>query len=228
MPTDIDAEFADGAGRCSRRPWRADPDGGRSSVLRRGAHRTGEVDGSPTRWRPRCSPTASQRGDRLAVYLQNVPQFVLGLVGHVEGGRHRGVDQPDEQASASSTTCSTDSGARVLVCLRVALRRRGRASVAGRHGGAHGDHHQRARLPDGDDPALFAGVARAAPDGTARPRRAASTAHDGEHRRRSTLGPDDVAFLTYTSGTTGPPKGAMNTHAQRRVQLPGVPRVDAT
>ena len=24
--------------------------------------------------------------------------------------------------------------------------------------------------------------------------------------------PDDTAFLTYTSGTTGPPKGAMNTH----------------
>ncbi len=27
-----------------------------------------------------------------------------------------------------------------------------------------------------------------------------------------TLSPDDVAYLTYTSGTTGPPKGAMNTH----------------
>ena len=27
------------------------------------------------------------------------------------------------------------------------------------------------------------------------------------------IGPDDVAVLTYTSGTTGPPKGAMNTHA---------------
>ncbi|MFH1951006.1 MAG: AMP-binding protein [Pseudomonadota bacterium] len=26
------------------------------------------------------------------------------------------------------------------------------------------------------------------------------------------LGPDDMAYLTYTSGTTGPPKGAMNTH----------------
>jgi long-chain acyl-CoA synthetase len=25
--------------------------------------------------------------------------------------------------------------------------------------------------------------------------------------------PGDIAFLTYTSGTTGPPKGAMNTHA---------------
>ena len=34
----------------------------------------------------------------------------------------------------------------------------------------------------------------------------------GRPRRRSRSGPDDVAFLTYTSGTTGPPKGAMNTH----------------
>ncbi|MGI5161537.1 AMP-binding protein [Microbispora sp. CA-102843] len=30
------------------------------------------------------------------------------------------------------------------------------------------------------------------------------------HRR---LGPHDIAFLTYTSGTTGPPKGAMATTA---------------
>jgi long-chain acyl-CoA synthetase len=28
--------------------------------------------------------------------------------------------------------------------------------------------------------------------------------------------PDDVALLTYTSGTTGPPKGAMNTHGNMR------------
>jgi long-chain acyl-CoA synthetase len=37
-----------------------------------------------------------------------------------------------------------------------------------------------------------------------------------KHRGRSVpdpgLSPDDVAYLTYTSGTTGPPKGAMNTH----------------
>jgi long-chain acyl-CoA synthetase len=28
------------------------------------------------------------------------------------------------------------------------------------------------------------------------------------------VGPDDIAFLTYTSGTTGPPKAAVNTHGQ--------------
>src|SRR6201999_2900800 len=34
----------------------------------------------------------------------------------------------------------------------------------------------------------------------------------GQRPQDPGLGPDDVAFLTYTSGTTGPPKGAMTTH----------------
>ena len=36
--------------------------------------------------------------------------------------------------------------------------------------------------------------------------------HRGQRPADVTFGPDDTAFLTYTSGTTGPPKGAMNTH----------------
>jgi long-chain acyl-CoA synthetase len=36
--------------------------------------------------------------------------------------------------------------------------------------------------------------------------------HRGQKPPEPSLSGDDVAFLTYTSGTTGPPKGAMNTH----------------
>jgi long-chain acyl-CoA synthetase len=36
--------------------------------------------------------------------------------------------------------------------------------------------------------------------------------HKGGNVAEPGLSPDDVAYLTYTSGTTGPPKGAMNTH----------------
>ena len=37
-------------------------------------------------------------------------------------------------------------------------------------------------------------------------------AFSGQAPSPTAIGPDDVAFLTYTSGTTGAPKGAMNTH----------------
>jgi long-chain acyl-CoA synthetase len=36
--------------------------------------------------------------------------------------------------------------------------------------------------------------------------------HKGKAVDHPRLVPEDVAYLTYTSGTTGPPKGAMNTH----------------
>jgi long-chain acyl-CoA synthetase len=36
--------------------------------------------------------------------------------------------------------------------------------------------------------------------------------HRGQAPPPVSFGPADTAFLTYTSGTTGPPKGAMNTH----------------
>lgn len=36
--------------------------------------------------------------------------------------------------------------------------------------------------------------------------------YKGEEVKDPGLSPDDIAYLTYTSGTTGPPKGAMNTH----------------
>ena len=42
------------------------------------------------------------------------------------------------------------------------------------------------------------------------------------HRPAADTGPDDPAVMVYTSGTTGPPKGALHGHRVRLGHLPGV------
>jgi long-chain acyl-CoA synthetase len=67
-------------------------------------------------------------------------------------------------------------------------------------------------LADGaTPPPVLAGTARTATPG-ATDLGELLREHAGERPAPVTLGPGDVALLTYTSGTTGHPKGAMNTH----------------
>ena len=147
-------------------------------------------------------------GDRVAVYLQNVPQYVLAVLATWKAG---GIVVPINPMNKERelTYAIEDSGAAVLITLE----------------SLYTDVVSKAELPglrvittseldlttDDPLPSVFSASMR---------NRSAETLdllevvreHDGEQPPPVELGPEDVAFLTYTSGTTGPPKGAMNTH----------------
>jgi long-chain acyl-CoA synthetase len=154
--------------------------------------------------------TGFAAGDRVALYLQNVPQFVIGLLGAWKAG---GIAVPVNPMNRQRELelLLADSGARVLVCLQ-SLYRDVAAEVVARTGvqtvvtTSELEHQSR-----GDERAFGAGAGPVEAPGTV-PMAELIERFRGQVPPPVAFGPDDVAFLTYTSGTTGPPKGAMNTH----------------
>jgi long-chain acyl-CoA synthetase len=125
------------------------------------------------------------RGDRVALYLQNVPEFLVAVLATWKAGAIAVPVNPMLKEREVRTLLD-DCEPVALVTLESLWRDVGRAAVAGtsvRTVVTTPEVQQLARTHAGQSP----------PD--------------------PGLGPDDIAFLTYTSGTTGPPKGAMNTHA---------------
>jgi long-chain acyl-CoA synthetase len=148
-------------------------------------------------------------GDRVGVYMQNVPQFLVAMVAAWKIGAIMVSVNPMYKARELEEIL-TDSGAKGLIALE-ALYGDVAAGVVGATDVCAVVTTSPLDFLDGAPPAPLADVERARHDGTHDLLELAAK-HDGEMPAPVDLGPDDVAFLTYTSGTTGPPKGAMNTH----------------
>ena len=148
-------------------------------------------------------------GDRLAVYLQNVPQFIIAMVAAWKAGGVMVSVNPMSRTRELSYLLE-DSRATVLVSLESLYDQVAREVVP--------TTDVRLVLTTSElefqsrnDERLFAGTSRQRHEGTTDFSEFVAQ-HRGQVPPRVDLGPDDVAFLTYTSGTTGVPKGAMNTH----------------
>ncbi|GAB46974.1 class I adenylate-forming enzyme family protein [Mobilicoccus pelagius] len=148
-------------------------------------------------------------GDRLALYTQNDPAFLVGLLGTWKAGGVAVAVNPMNKAR-ELTYLLTDSGAVALLCLDELWTDVAREVVEG--GGTEVRIVVTVSASDDqarDDARVI--TPTTTPPGTTA-LRDVFTDHAGRSVPSVTLEPDDVALLTYTSGTTGVPKGAMNTH----------------
>ncbi|WP_298441249.1 AMP-binding protein [Gordonia sp. (in: high G+C Gram-positive bacteria)] len=156
-------------------------------------------------------------GDRLALCLQNDPAFLIGLVAAWKAGGIAAplspMSTPDElrrslSAFSPSALVVLDDLYRDLVRPVLAPGTTGVRVVVTASALDFQTEH---------DPRLFDGVTEQRPADTVDLVRLIAE-HEPDARARQALaerrvGPSDIAVLTTTSGTTGPPKGAQVTHA---------------
>jgi len=151
-----------------------------------------------------------KKGDRVIVQLQNIPQFLFAVLGTWKAGATVVPLNPMYRERELAFYCQ-DSGARVFVTMDSCGEDAKRAMA-----GSDVQHlitTSELDYVDETEPLspLLRESRRVDTDG------ALDMAHQLEAYDWETPPPpgltrDDIAYITYTSGTTGPPKGAMNLH----------------
>jgi long-chain acyl-CoA synthetase len=148
------------------------------------------------------------RHDRVALFLQNVPQFVIALVAIWRLGAIAVPCNPmlrERELARQLNDCGAvglialESLGDVVAATLPSTKVRYLVTTS------------ELDLLEGDRPAILRDVDRD-PGAGGHDLLELAAEHPGAGVERAEVGPDDVAMLTYTSGTTGPPKGAMNTH----------------
>jgi len=167
-----------------------------------------------------------QKGDRVAVYMHNCPQFVAACYGIL---RADAVVVPVNTMNKAGelSHCITDPAVRVAICTAdgAPLVEAANALVPENQ---RLQHVLVARFTDAmpqgpidadiaPPPAMDAWLRLDTPMPESSPAtqftRWADVLSQGHAPRTHTAGPDDIAVLPYTSGTTGQPKGCIHTHA---------------
>ena len=150
-------------------------------------------------------------GDRVAVYLQNVPQVLIAVLAIWKCGAVVVPCNPMLRERELGKILRS-SGCLAMICHEDLYVDVGRAALP-----ATAVRHTITTSPldflDGGEPvpAMLGGVRRN-PQPDASDMLEIIARHEGERPRAVDLTGDDVAFMVHTSGTTGDAKGAMNTH----------------
>ncbi|MEU5985586.1 AMP-binding protein [Streptomyces sp. NPDC047434] len=146
------------------------------------------------------------RGDRVAIMLQNSPHFVLALLGAWKAGATV-VPLNPMYKSGEVGHALRDSGATALICSDRAWESHLRDTAAAASVGVTLTACER-DLQTRDDPRVLA--FERVPTETDDLIEVARAGHPAPADRDP--GADDVALISYTSGTSGTPKGALNLH----------------
>lgn len=163
-----------------------------------------------------CALLASrgvEKGERVAVYTQNNPQFLIAQYGIWKRGAIMVPLNPMLKGKELDYHLN-DSGAKVLVCLESLYESVARDTVPGTSVEHVFTTSELDFLPEGAEEELppLADSSRQRFD-DAEDLLETLRATEPDEGTRVEVAPEDVAYLVYTSGTTGQPKGTMETHS---------------